>query len=94
MLTKFAIDYTLRPQHNKRRATHFTDDPIEAEDFLMGLLLARARITDIRHEGTSMDRVQFDRMLQLAAGRIASQLLCESLALDSVQVKDRFGFSA
>ena len=94
MLTKFAIDYTLRPQHNSRGATHFTDDPIEAEDFLMHLLAARARISEIRHEGAALDRVQFDRMLGTAAARIASQLLCESLALDSVQVKDRFGLSA
>ena len=38
MLAKYAIDYTLFPQHNKRTQTHRTSDPVEAEDFLMHLM--------------------------------------------------------
>ena len=94
MLTKFAIDYIAFPHHSSRVFTHQTDDPIEAEDFLMHLLAARVRITQIRHDGAAMPVHQFDRMLKVAAERIASQLLRESLALDGAEVKDRFGFAA
>jgi hypothetical protein len=94
MLNKFAIDYTAFPHHGSRSFTHLTDDPIAVEDFLMHLLAARVRITEIRHNGTPMTGHQFDRMLKVAAERIASELLRESLSLDAAQIKDRFGFAA
>jgi hypothetical protein len=94
MLTKFAIDYVAFPQHSHRVFTHLTDDPIEAEDFLMHLLASRVRITAIRHDGAAMSSHQFDKMLKVAAERIASALLREALALDAVEIKDRFGFAA
>ena len=94
MLLKFAIDYIAFPQHSTRVFTHQTDDPIEAEDFLMHLLASRVRITQIRHEGAAMPRHQFDLMLKVAAERIASALLREALAIDGAEVKDRFGFAA
>ena len=94
MLNKFAIDYIAFPQHSHRVFTHLTDDPIEVEDFLMHLLAARVRITAIRHDGTAMTVHEFDRLLKVAAERIASALLRESLVLDGAEVKDRFGFAA
>ncbi len=94
MLNKFAIDYIAFPQHSHRVFTHLTDDPIEVEDFLMHLLAARVRITAIRHDGTAMTVHEFDRLLKVAAERIASALLRESLGLDGAEVKDRFGFAA
>lgn len=93
MLNKFAIDYIAFPHYRSRSFTHLTDDPVEAEDFLMHLLAARARITTIRHDGAPMTAHQFDRMLKVAAERIASALLQESLALDAAEIKDRFGFA-
>jgi hypothetical protein len=94
MLTKFAIDYIAFPHHSSRVFTHQTDDPIEAEDFLMHLLAARVRIIEIRHDGAAMSGHQFDRLLKVAAERIASELLRESLSLDAPSVKERFGFAA
>jgi hypothetical protein len=95
MLNKFAIDYVAFPHHRRSTGfTHFTDDPIEAEDFLMHLLAARARITAIRHDGAEIIGPAFDRMLKVAAERVASELLRESLGLDAAEIKDRFGFAA
>lgn len=94
MLTKYAIDYVVLPQHNARVSTHFTDDPVEAEEFLAHLLVARARIKEIRHDGAALVGPQFNRLLRVAAERIASSMLRESLVLDAIQVKDRFGFAA
>lgn len=95
MLNKYAIDYVAFPHHpNGRSFTYFTDDPIVAEDFLMHLLSSRARIAEIRHDGAVMAAPTFNRMLKVAAERVASALLRESLSLDAVQIKDRFGFAA
>lgn len=94
MLPKYAIEYIMLPQHNTRVYTHHTDEPVEAEDFLMPLLIGRARIKEIRHEGTALVGHQLDRMLKIAAERIASALLRESLGLDADEVKYRFGLAA
>lgn len=94
MLAKFDIEYIIHPQHNLRVDTHRTDDPVEAEDFLMNLLVVGARIQAIKHEGLVLEAGQADRMLRVAAERLASRLLGASLALDSIQVKHRFGFAA
>jgi len=95
MLTKYAIDYVAFPHHRASTGfTYLTDDPIQAEEFLMHLLAVRARITAIRHDGATMTGHQFDRMLKVAAERLASELLKESLGLDAAEVKDRFGFAA
>ena len=51
--------------------THRTDDPVEAEDFLMNLLIAGARISSIKHEGIELDQPQSDRMLRVAAWSLA-----------------------
>ncbi len=94
MLSKFSIEYVIFPQHSDTVRTHLTDDPIEAEEFLMHLLLVRARIMEIRHEGATLTGHQFDRMLKIAAERIVSQLLAESLHADASGIKSRFGFAA
>ena len=91
MLTKFAIDYIMRPQHNARVSTHFTDDPVEAEDFVMHLLLSGARIKEIRHDGATVTDHAFDRMVKVAAERIMAAMLIESLAINSYDVRSRFG---
>jgi hypothetical protein len=94
MLKKFSIDYIAMSRHNHRVYTHWTDDPVEAEDFLMHLLATSARIQEIRHEGKILSGHQFDQMIKVAAERVASLLLRESLALDASEIKDRFGFAA
>jgi hypothetical protein len=94
MLAKFDIDYVIHPHHNKRVDTHRTDDPIEAEDFLMNLLASGAHISAIKHEGVELESKKSDQMLRVAADRLATRLLCASLGIDSIAVKHRFGFAA
>lgn len=94
MLTKFSVDYVALPQHHSRSLTHHTDDPVAAEEFLMHLLLAHARILEIRHEGVALSSVQRDQMLKIAAERVASELLEESLGITAADVRARFGLAA
>jgi len=93
MIAKYTIEYVIFPEHNKRVESHHTDDPVAAEDFLMYLLANGSRICAIKHEGVDLDEAQSDRMLRVAAGRLAARMLGESLHLDAAAVKHRFGFA-
>jgi hypothetical protein len=92
MIAKYDIEYTAFPEHNKRVTVHRTDDPVEAEDFLMNLLVSGSRIRSLKHEGVEMEPLQFDRMLRVAAERLCTRLLSRALHIDAVTAKHRFGF--
>lgn len=93
MIAKYDIEYVINPHHNKRLDSHRTDDPVEAEDFLISLLAGGASIKCIKHEGVELAQKESDQMLCIAAQRLASRVLCDSLGLDSAAVKHRFGFA-
>ena len=94
MLAKFDIEYVIHPRHNHRQDIHRTNDPVEAEDFLMNLLATGASIKSIKHEGIELEQPKSDRMLRVAAERLASRLLEASLGLDAAQMSHRFGLPA
>lgn len=94
MIPKFAIDYVPLPRHRDLLVTHRTDDPVHAEEFLMHLLAAGAHIRAIRHEGVEIHRTQFDQMLKVAAERLASQMLCQSLDIEVAECRHRFKLAA
>jgi len=94
MHAKFSVDYIALPQHQKRVLTHHTDDPVELEEFLMNLLAGGARIKEIRHDGESLSRVQFDRMLKVASERMGAIMLQEARGIDAPEVRHRFGLPA
>jgi len=94
MFSNYSIDYVVFPKHNTVVSTYLTDDPIAAEEFLMHLLIGHADIREIRHGGAVLTGHSLDRMLKIAAERIASGLLRESLHIDAEETKARFGFAA
>jgi hypothetical protein len=94
MIAKYDIDYIIQPDHNKRVDTHRTDDPVEAEDFLINLLASGSRILAIKHEGVELQPQQADRMLRVAADRLASGCLSRALNLDAAAARHRFGYAA
>ena len=94
MLSKFTIEYGLVSHHVEKRSVHRSDDPVESEEFLMHLLALGARIHAIKHEGVDLPCAQFDQMLKIASGRLASERLERALGIDAAEVKHRFGFPA
>jgi hypothetical protein len=94
MIAKYDIDYIIQPEHNHRVDTHRSNDPIEVEDFLLNLLATGSRVVAIKHEGIALGSQQSDRLLKVAADRLASRCLCRALAADSADVKHRFGYAA
>lgn len=94
MLHKFTIDYTRHPRSHEPAGTFRTDDPIEAEEYLMQLLLARSRILSIKHEGVELAQAQFDQMLKVASERLIAEVLRHALDIDAAEVRHRFHFAA
>jgi hypothetical protein len=94
MLAKFAISYTVFPEHNKRIDVHHTDDPVDAETFLARLLASGSRILEIKHDGIALEPHASDRMVRIAAERHSAALIGASLGLDYAEVRHRFGFAA
>lgn len=94
MLHKFTIDYARHARSQEPAGTLRTDDPIEAEDYLMQLLLARSRILSIKHEGVDLPQAQFDRMLKVAAERLIAESLGHALDIDVAEVRHRFHLTA
>ncbi len=93
MLAKFAIHYTVFPEHNKRVDTHYTDDPVEAELFLSQLLKGGARIFEITHDGVKLEPHAYDRMIKIASERLAGRMIGVSLKIDYAEVRHRFGLA-
>ncbi|MEI8292812.1 MAG: hypothetical protein WCG66_02360 [bacterium] len=94
MIAKFAINYTVFPDHNKRVDTHHSDDPVEAENFIVQLLTSGSRIHSILHDGVPVEPHQFERLMRVAANRLAAELLSRSLNMDYAEVRHRFGFAS
>jgi hypothetical protein len=94
MLSKFTIEYSPTSRPSAETLVHRTDDPIEAEEFLMNVLGTRSSLRSIKHEGVELPPHQRNKMLKVAAERLAAALLSEVLSIDAAEVKHRFGFAA
>ena len=94
MIPKYTIEYGIQFRQHAQANHYSTDDPVAFEEFLVELLERRFQIRDIKHEGVTLSRSDFDKMLRTAAGMLASKHLCASLGLKSEEEHFRFGFAA
>jgi hypothetical protein len=96
MLAKFTIEYSAaaRKHSPPPHEFYYTDDPLACEQFLQDLLLRGMGLHAIKHDGVDLPRVDFDRMVKVAAAAIASQLICTSLNIKTEEERFRFGFAA
>lgn len=96
MLTKYCVEYTLRfRKHSPTEwLQYFSDDPVAVEEFLQDLLENGMGIGAIKHDGADLPKVDFDRMIKMAAASVASRLICRSLNIKAEEERYRFGFAA
>lgn len=96
MLAKFTIEYSAaaRKHSPPPHEFYYTDDPLAAEQFLQDLLLRGMGLHAIKHEGIDLPRVDFDRMVKVAAAAVASRLICTALNIKGEEERFRFGFAA
>ncbi len=94
MIPKYTIEYRV-PLRRHAQTNHFsTDDPVACEEFLVEMLEQGFLIDGIKHEGMSLPKVDFDKMLKTAAGMFASKRLCAALGIKPEEERFRFGFAA
>ena len=94
MLAKYKIDYSIEFNSHSQSQHHLTNDPVACEEFLVELLERGFGINGISHEGVLLPQHEFDKMVKTAAGMLATQHICSSLGIDSVQAHKRFGSPA
>ena len=94
MLAKYNIEYAIPFRTNVGSHHYLTDDPVACEAFLADLLEHGFKIVSLHHEGAELPKVESDRMIQVAAGILASRHLCRSLGIDSLTAHERFGTPA
>ncbi len=95
MLKKYSIEYSLHFRKNSPPEHHqyFTDDPVACEEFVQGLLGHGMGLHAIKHEGVDLPKVDFDRIVKIAASEVASKLICTSLNIKPEEERYRFGFA-
>jgi hypothetical protein len=95
MLKKYSVEYSLQFRKHSPPEHHFyyTDDPIACEDFVRELLENGMGIHAIKHDGTDLPQVDFDRIIKVAAAGIASSRICRSLHIKPEEERYRFGFA-
>ena len=96
MLKKYTVEYSqsFRKHHPPEHHSYFTDDPIACEEFIEELLERGMGLHAIKLEGADLPKVDFDRMVKIAASEAAATLICPSLTIKADEVRHRFGFVA
>ncbi len=94
MLPKYKIEFGVPFRNHVQRHHYTTDDPVACEDFLAQLLEKGFAVYDIMHEGESLHKKEFDRLIKAAANLLVSRHICTSLHITTEEERFRFGFAA
>ena len=94
MIATYSVEYGQQFRHDVQVSHYFTDDPIVCEDFIAQLLDRGLQIRAIRHNGVDVARPEFDRLVKIAASKMASDRICRSLGIRIDEEHFRFGFSS
>jgi len=91
MLAKYKIEYAIPFSRHDQEHHHLTDDPVACEEFLTELLERGFKIHAVLHEGVTLPKVEFDKLIKTAAGMLATKHICRSLGIDMGEAFHRFG---
>lgn len=96
MLKNYTVEYSLQFRRHSppERHQYYTDDPVACEEFVQELLEKGMGIHAIRHDGAELPRVDFDRIVKVAASEAAARMVCTSLHIKAEEERHRFGFTA
>jgi hypothetical protein len=94
MIPIYTIEYTTKFQKRNTVNHYSTDDPVTCEQAIEELLERGLGLKAIKHEGVDLPKQDFDKMIQTAAGMLASKHICGALGIKPEEERYRFGFSA
>lgn len=96
MLKPYSVEYSLQfrkhspPEHHQ----YFADDVVAVESVVQELLARGMGLHAIKHEGADVPRIEFDRIVKIAANEVAAKLVCATLHIKVDEERQRFGFAA
>ena len=95
MLSKDSVEYSpgFRKHHPPAHHVYDTDDPVTCEDFIQELPEPGMALHAIKPEGADLAPAKFDRMVRIAAARLAAVRICTTLKLKPDEARFRFGFA-
>ena len=94
ILPKYKVEYALKVHDRVIPHHHETEDPVSCHQFLAELLRHGFMIKDIKHDGVSLSKTDFNQLVKFGANILASDQICASLAIKPEEEKYRFGFAA
>lgn len=94
MLAKYKVEYAISFNRHEQPHDYLTDDPVACEEFLTELLERGFKIKAVLHEGVALPKVDLDKLINTAAGMLATNHICKSLGVDRVEAHHRFGVPA
>ena len=94
MIANYSVEYGQLFRHQIQVSHFFTDDPISCEEFIAELLERGLQVRAIRHNGADLAQADFDRIVKIAASKMASDRICQALGIKTDEEHFRFGFSS
>src|SRR5690349_2502779 len=81
MLKPYTVEYSLQYRKHSPPKHHdfYADDVVEVEEFIQELLARGMGLHAIRHEGGDIPKIEFDRIVKIAASEVAARAICASL---------------
>ena len=96
MLKAYTIEYSLQFRKHSPPPHHefYADDVVECEEFIQELLARGMGLHAIKHQGADVPKIEFDRIVRIAASALAAKQVCATLHIKSDEERQRFGFAA
>ena len=96
MQKKYCVEYSLQFRKHSPPLHHqfFADDIVEVEGFVQLLLTRGVGLHAIKHEGADVPKVEFDRIVKIAASEVVAKFICATLHIKADEERQRFGFAA
>ena len=94
MIPKYTVEYAATFRKHAQQGHYSTDDPVACEEFVEELLDRGFAVEAIKHEGLSLPKPEFDKMIRGAANLLASRKIQTSLRIKAEEERFRFGFAA
>ena len=90
---KYIVEYSIPFKKRALLNSYSTDHLGACLEFLTELLERGFHLVDVKREGLSVSRVEFDELVRNAASSLVSRLICASLQIRPDEEQFRFGFA-
>jgi hypothetical protein len=96
MLKLYTVEYSVQFRKHSPPDHHqfYADDVVQVEEFIQELLARGMGLHAIKHQGADVPKIEFDRIVRIAASELAAKAVCTTLHIKPDEERQRFGFAA